>query len=198
MTFLEKLQMEHPEKIGKEYFGWCKGCPFTYGYEETCPSSCPDNINKEDCKKCWNREMPDTEPKVEVIQQAEIDAYGKGHADGVAQGMDDAWNFMKKWQNMTHEECMNIYDTCSTRVLLQKYTPQEAIAKMKEYEDAQNGLKVGDVIKLPFGNGVITSIDGENVVFMTKSGEFGRLEGSVPKTGKKLDVVGLLEQIGEQ
>lgn len=30
MTFKEKLAKEHPEKVSKEFFGGCNGCPETY------------------------------------------------------------------------------------------------------------------------------------------------------------------------
>ena len=34
MTFREKLQQEHQEKIGDHYIGGCHNCPANYGYEE--------------------------------------------------------------------------------------------------------------------------------------------------------------------
>ena len=32
MTYREKLTMEHPEFVGANLIGGCKGCPTTYGY----------------------------------------------------------------------------------------------------------------------------------------------------------------------
>lgn len=62
MTFREKLQIEHPEEIESVYSGGYLGCPSAYGYEIGCPY-CRDSITTEDiCTKCWDREIPGTEP----------------------------------------------------------------------------------------------------------------------------------------
>lgn len=53
MTFREKLQQEHPDKINPKHSGGCKGCPYHYGYETE--SNCDIHL---DCTKCWNREIP--------------------------------------------------------------------------------------------------------------------------------------------
>lgn len=66
MTCREKLKMEHPDEIGDNYTGGCFGCPNDYGYLEKDMTLCADdNINSEGkCKKCWDIEIPDTEPTV--------------------------------------------------------------------------------------------------------------------------------------
>lgn len=65
MKFREKLQKEHPDRIGEVYCGDCEGCPCDYGYEEW--NGCPDlQISDADaekygsfaiCHACWNREV---------------------------------------------------------------------------------------------------------------------------------------------
>lgn len=58
MTFKERLQKEHPEKVSKKWEGGCSGCPASYGYEDIDDPArdevCPD------CEECWNREIPET------------------------------------------------------------------------------------------------------------------------------------------
>lgn len=56
MTCREKLAIEHPDRIGNKWAGGCLGCPSGYGYMST-----PDFCNIEECNKCWDREIPETE-----------------------------------------------------------------------------------------------------------------------------------------
>jgi hypothetical protein len=60
MTCREKLAIEHPDKIDPDCDGGCKRCPSEYGYlPEGFGCSGP---NDEACTKCWDREIPGTEP----------------------------------------------------------------------------------------------------------------------------------------
>lgn len=65
MTFREKLQMEHPECIGNQYDGGCKGCPNDYGYEEESNKDC----FKKSCAECWDRVIPGTETAKKSVEQ---------------------------------------------------------------------------------------------------------------------------------
>lgn len=59
MTFREKLMQEHPDQIGEQYLGGCKGCPDYYGYggiPDYCDSGRRDCV----CNACWNREVPES------------------------------------------------------------------------------------------------------------------------------------------
>lgn len=53
MTFREKLEQEHPDKITLD--GWIRYCPRDFGYEEHTGRECqnPDMS----CKECWDREV---------------------------------------------------------------------------------------------------------------------------------------------
>lgn len=77
MTCREKLKLEHPEYVikdytsdkdslfllGSNYAGGCKGCPSTYGYMAD-PDWCDGTSSR--CSECWDREIPETsEPKTE-------------------------------------------------------------------------------------------------------------------------------------
>lgn len=58
MTCREKLKLEHPERVGPQFGGGCRGCPSTIRYlddppEEWCKSA--------RCRECWDREIPGTE-----------------------------------------------------------------------------------------------------------------------------------------
>ena len=57
MTYREKLAMEHPEFVGANLIGGCKGCPTTYGYEPEEDASCKDWSS---CTECWDREIPES------------------------------------------------------------------------------------------------------------------------------------------
>lgn len=76
MTFKEKLKIEHPEDISEEYYGSCCGCPHNHDYESVAESSvnCTKNGGK-GCEYCWNREMENTEVKVEVKKEFNWDEF---------------------------------------------------------------------------------------------------------------------------
>lgn len=61
MTFKEKLQEEHPERIIEWHLGGCDGCPYEYGYEKKKEEIC--EVSDEECRKCWDRVITGTEDK---------------------------------------------------------------------------------------------------------------------------------------
>lgn len=62
MTYIEKLQKEHPEKVNKGFIGGCNGCPSGVGYgPEDLSDGCIPNEVK--CAACWNKVIPGTEEK---------------------------------------------------------------------------------------------------------------------------------------
>ena len=57
MTAREKLNMEQPDKVSNMYRGGCDGCPSSYGYlDDPDDEYCGGEYN---CKKCWDREIPE-------------------------------------------------------------------------------------------------------------------------------------------
>lgn len=62
MTCREKLQIEHPDRVGCNFMGGCCGCPNDYGYLDE-PEYCQSIMDtcEERCSKCWDREIPGTE-----------------------------------------------------------------------------------------------------------------------------------------
>ena len=78
MTAREKLAIEHPEKLDDLEPGGCMGCPEDYGYlpdADFCTSNCDRYGDEfERCKKCWDRELPETiEQKLAAIPVEEPD-----------------------------------------------------------------------------------------------------------------------------
>lgn len=59
MTFKEKLQLEHPDKVSEKHNGGMN-CPSDYGYE--IPRESGKNckiVGGKGCEYCWNREIPE-------------------------------------------------------------------------------------------------------------------------------------------
>lgn len=71
MTYKQKLQIEHPEAIDDVCWGGCWSCPSTYGYCDELDGLCDCGNNASDvlCTKCWNREIPGTEPSEEAVER---------------------------------------------------------------------------------------------------------------------------------
>lgn len=70
MTFREKLMQEKPWAVDDCFDGGCCGCPYRYGYEEAAPDFCQDVIIVDRCRRCWDREIPGTEPSAKWSQGA--------------------------------------------------------------------------------------------------------------------------------
>lgn len=119
-------------------------------------------------------------------------------------GLQDAWELARDLEKMRQKDLLQILGYTYWDVLA-KLTPQEALAKLEAYEESQK-IKVGDVVEysdskveiwITFANGDL--LNGIKV----SSDEWGR-RGSTysgiyvkdcKKTGKHIDIAGLLEQI---
>lgn len=118
------------------------------------------------------------------------------------QGLSDAWELARKIlmkeYGYTAQQIYDIFGDGAHQTI-RNLTPQEALAKIEAYEGEQE-IKVGDVVKRAENgcNGVVTSIhthesyvmweDGSTCLWKTKH---------LKKTGKHIDIEGLLRQIGE-
>ncbi len=119
-------------------------------------------------------------------------------------GLNDAWNFAKNLIKTDHRQRNEIFgldNSCNgIRDVYERFTPQEALAKIEAYEKEKAEIKVGDVVTRNANgfNGIVTSIkngdanvmydDGSTTVWSAKN---------LTKTGKHIDIEGLLRQIGE-
>jgi hypothetical protein len=122
-------------------------------------------------------------------------------------GLNDAWELAKKIVMSTKAKAnaytgvdlTNIFGDDHTTRILNNLTPQEALAKIEEYEESK-AIKVGDVVKskdseLEF---VLTAINGAIVQGVTRNGDvYNTVRKHVEKTGRHIDISSILEQIRE-
>lgn len=131
--------------------------------------------------------------------------------DRYNQGLQDAWELAKKIAmeksngGFDSYEIADIFGFNDMDAIFMSYTPQEALAKLKAYEEAQEEIKVGDVVEVKVVNKsipfVIIAIYGER----TWGYEIGESEFEIPlqditkltmkKTGKHIDIQSVLKQI---
>ena len=83
--------------------------------------------------------------------------------------------------------------------IMEKYTYQEAAAKVAEWEKARKEIKAGDVFEFTTGNkAVVMKVyeDGEVTLFFTDGGcGIYKPDESWHKTGRHIDIDGFLKQI---
>lgn len=209
MTFKEKVQTEHPEMVDKRFGGGVKGCPYHYGYEKNL--NCMVWESNAECEECWNREMPDTETK--EIEYCDKCGYIKEQCEceeekadvsftddllnqGYNKGLNDAWELVKKIYAIDDRSV--VFDGhVFVEYILRAYTPQEALAKLKAYEEQ---IEVGDVVEAYEKKFVIANItrteDATTYFGIARDGMLMCSE-EVKKTGKHIDIKSILEQIGE-
>lgn len=65
MTCREMLAKSMPWKVDDTRDGGCFGCPSNYGY---LSDPCWCNEDNETCTKCWDREVPESEPSKSICQ----------------------------------------------------------------------------------------------------------------------------------
>jgi hypothetical protein len=94
----------------------------------------------------------------------------------------------------TASELAYIFGGVNYEVIFKVFTPQEALAKVKEYEE-RNEIKVGDVVKLKGSciEGIVTRITETNIYRLFRDGSstkeaYGVVEGFV-KTGEHFDSI---------
>lgn len=60
MTCREKLKIECPDEVDRQWVGGCCGCPGGHDYLDK-PEWCDGIGNDDDCARCWDREIPETD-----------------------------------------------------------------------------------------------------------------------------------------
>ena len=151
--------------------------------------------------------MPDMS-NIETISQEEV------MKSAYEQGLNDAWELAKTLYyagNITTKELREIYDLEESvrsgfGMILRRYTPQEAFARLKAYEESQE-IKVGDVVIYGYSEVLVTNIhkqhfDGVQLSEDNEQGDFGDSYTDSPlknckKTGKHINIQQILKQIGE-
>lgn len=69
MTYREALRIKDPDFVDDMYTGGCRGCPSDYfGNNSRCLGGGNGCCNEENCRKCWDREMPEEKKAEEPIE----------------------------------------------------------------------------------------------------------------------------------
>ena len=116
---------------------------------------------------------PYTEPDLEQVRK---EAYDKGYHEGhnacfetakdimeekrneaYQRGLSDAWEAARKIHRMPDGDILDLFPDCYASICtaaqaILKYDASEAIAKIKEYEDGKQEIKVGDEVTTDAGN----------------------------------------------
>lgn len=115
-------------------------------------------------------------------------------------GLDDAWELAKKIVLPDHlggytvDELKDIFGKNTFASLMNTFTPQEALAKVKAYEE-HNEIKVGDVVRSKGCNveGIITKISEIKIYRLFKDGSCDSISTKVKedleKTGRHFDSI---------
>jgi uncharacterized protein YuzE len=142
----------------------------------------------------YERGKEDTEKK----HNSDLD-----YKDGLEDGRMEAWECAKKIYKMTAEEVITVFGGCSNWV---DYSVDEAIAKIKEYEDKQkqDAIQIGDEVVGDFGaTGVVVGIEtyrGEALLSLLmgshKTPQIVKASRYKTKTGRHFpQIVEVLEQM---
>jgi hypothetical protein len=101
---------------------------------------------------------------------------------------------------MAGHKCMEIFGTTALSILTELYTPQEAFAKLKAYEEAQE-IKLGEIVivNIPDEKGIVIvkCQDGEYKVLMEDFDIVKLPASKLTKTGRFVALNNIIEQIGE-
>lgn len=190
-------------------------CPKDIGLE----NSSPCEIYKGNCEMCWNREMPmivecEMEDKSVTMQDA-LDKWNEeSYNQGLNDGRNEVWELAKKLHlnKCDYEDALNdneirkIFGTPDLAEVME-LSPQEALSKMKAYEEAQK-IKVGDVVEIiskssKSGNfyGIILTLGLDEYYVLTTNytvpQKLPKNNYVFKKTGKHVDFISILDQIGE-
>ncbi len=224
MTYLEKaMEIEFEgEKVDKEMILdiYCP-CSFNLEDDNGCKST-----DRQKCAECWNREIPNTDKSIllsigenyessvvkKIKEQEEkmvkdivsecLNNTKPQFSNPVIEkayntGLNDAWELARKLNDMKWEELEKIFVISdSFYEIIRTFTPQEALAKLKAYEETQ--IEVGDVVECNYHKIVITSVCGEEVAGIDDIGATFLIKMErCKKTGKHIDIQSILESIGE-
>ena len=148
---------------------------------------------------------PYTEPDLEQVRK---EAYEKGYHAGYGRytnksfedGLKASWEAARKIHRMPEGDILDLFPDCYASVCtaaqaILKYDASEAIAKIKEYEDGKQEIKVGDEVGYygvadEHGNvcysGVVLEIRKDDYLVMEKDGKTYQLKKKLvmSKTGR--------------
>lgn len=111
-------------------------------------------------------------------------------------GLNDAWELAKKIVKSPNKggykanELAEIFGI-SDKPVLDAYTPQEALAKVKEYE-GRDEIRVGDVVKLSYSyiESIVTRVSGDIIYQLFSDGSCDSIgKEDLVRTGKHFDSI---------
>lgn len=124
-------------------------------------------------------------------------------------GLNDAWELAKKVsRDAVHggygaTACAEIFGAVLSGLgIMDKFTPQEALAKIEAYEKEQAEIKVGNVVEREvMGVFIVVNVntDTEHYTLMNKDGRVTcAYKKQITKTGKHIDISAILTEIGKE
>ena len=110
---------------------------------------------------------PYTEPDFEQVRK---EAYEQGYYIGYSKclnrsyedGLNDAWEAAKKIAKLDSAEQKRIYGGFGIYYIAHEFSAHEAIEKIRQYEQEQEEIKVGDEVKLKNGVSPAIYMQGTN------------------------------------
>lgn len=113
---------------------------------------------------------------------------------------EEAWEIAKNlFANYSNAELDDIFGKGWSFPKLMELTPHEAKAKIEAWE-AEKEIKVGDEVDICGDKGIVTSFgtDGDRIHVLYLDGIVNsyRKDKDIKKTGRHIDIEGLLKQIG--
>ena len=127
-----------------------------------------------------------------------------------AEGQDEAWELARKIilppskGGMSSDDYIAIFGSCiSEAYVMKNYTYTEAAAKVAEWENEKEEIKVGDIVKLNETEytGIVTRVSEHmnKITIIFKDGSSESYDSSMfHKTGRHIDIDSFLKQIGEE
>jgi len=137
-----------------------------------------DSLIWERMKRCYDYGYEDGKADTPFTdtEEAEKTAYERG--------LNEAWDAARKIaQTYAHFTCYDLNrifgdrDSVGRKMIFEEYTPQDAIRKIKEYEDKQKQdaeIKVGyEVYNIDRKNKrIVTAIDGDKAIQLCSNGKY--------------------------
>lgn len=127
-----------------------------------------------------------------------------------AEGQDEAWELARKIilppskGGMSSDDYIAIFGNCiSESYIMKNYTYSEAAAKVAEWEEGKEEIKVGDIVKHNETEytGIVTRVSEcmNKITIIFKDGSSESYDSSMfHKTGRHIDIDRFLNQIGEE
>ena len=161
-------------------------------------------INGKADNRCYTLVRPVAE--LEVLNSDYINEhFGELQDEAYQAGMDKAWEAAQKVAckteagGMTLDTLQKVFGVISPATIMQSNTAQQAIDKIKAYEDKRSDrIEVGDEVQAPRGKAIVTAVKDDYVHYFYSDGDIGCIEPyRVTKTGKHYDIASILEAMRE-